>query len=432
MAEQDIEVPHDQRLRAQGQHSGSRLPAPTPETLEVDDPGRDHATRPGHDVVPSEPRFTRLRRHLLRAVSTTLAAGVALGLIGLGTTTIQERAQVQANVIPAPPIAVETMSVDRVASITETLRYVGQIEPARANSLAFERAGTLGQVFVDESDRVRQGDVLARLDTRALDARRAELEARRDALEAQVALADLTLDRQSALRDRGHASSQAHDEARFQLARLQAGLVEIDAGLRAVAVDLAKSDLVAPFSGQVTARFLDEGGVVAPGVPVLGLIEADRPQLRVGVPSDRAGLLAAGMPVRVVHQGRDWAGTVAAIRPDVDPVTRAQIVLVDMAPDPGLAFGAAAELVVDAPRALSGYWVPLTALSEGGRGLWTVMTVIDGGDGLETGSETVEIVLVDGDRALVRGTLRDGAEIVVTGTHRLVPGSRVAVAAPSS
>lgn len=390
----------------------------------------DPTANTSEDQPRSRPAI-RLVSRLANWTTTTLAAAGAIGLVVIGTMTIHERATASINAEAGPTVFVETMTVTRVTSVERMARYVGQIEPARSNRLAFERPGTLISVLVDEGDRVAEGKVVARIDTRALNARKAELEARRDGLEARVELAELTLERQSELRDRGHASTQTFDEARLQLARLAAGLVEIDAGLWAIDVDLAKSDLIAPFAGQVTARLLDEGGVVAPGAAVLEMIEAARPQLRVGVPMDQARSLSVGDAVAVDHPTGKLDGIVAAIRPDIDPATRARIVLVDLPASGGLAFGSTAELVLAEPMPMSGFWIPITALREGARGLWTVTTMVETNTGLEAGSETVEILLLKEDRAFVRGTLRDGGAIVANGAHRLVPGTRIAVRDPS-
>ena len=383
-----------------------------------------NASRDQKESRPATGWTTRLANW----ATTTLAAGAAIGLVVAGTMAIHERATASIDADAGPAVFVETMPVKLVTSVDRTARYVGRIEPARSNRLAFERPGTLVAVLADEGDRVAGGEVLARLDTRALEARKAELEARRDGLEAQVELAELTLTRQSRLRDRGHTSAQAFDEARLQLARLAAGLGEIDAGLRAIDVDLSKSELIAPFAGQVTARRLDEGGVVAPG---LEIIEAGRPRLRVGVPVDQARTVSLGDAVTVDRSGRVLDGTIAAIRPDIDPATRARIILIDLPASPGLTFGSIAELVLAEPMRMSGFWVPLTALREGARGLWTITTMVETGTGLEAGAETVEILLLEDDRAFVRGTLRDGSAVVSSGTHRLVPGTRIAVRDPS-
>ena len=381
--------------------------------------------QPSSDSLPVPRDYRRLRQRLLSVLTTLMAGGVALGLVAFGTVVIHERSGARADATATPPVAVETLQLQFETTVRQQVRFVGEVEPARSNRLAFERPGTISRITVDEGDRIDAGATLATLDTRLLDARKSELQARKAGLQAQVELAELTLRRQTVLRDRGHTSGQAFDEIRLQLAQLEAGLLEIDAALEAVTVDLAKSRIIAPFAGQVTARLLDEGSVVAPGTAILSLIEAERPQLRVGVPATMARDLTAGQSVAVEHQGAAMQARIAAVRPDIDPVTRSQIVLVDLPSQSRLVFGMTAELIIDARRSTEGYWVPLTALREGSRGLWTLTTIVEGETGFEAAAETVEIVLVNADRAFVRGTLTESPRIVASGTHRLVPGTPV-------
>ncbi|MEM8877869.1 MAG: efflux RND transporter periplasmic adaptor subunit [Pseudomonadota bacterium] len=386
---------------------------------------QDPEEQPPSDSLPVRRDYRRVGQRLLSVFTTLMASGVALGLVTFGTIVIHERAGARADASATPPVAVETVQLQLETTVRQKVRFVGEVEPARSNQLAFERPGTVSGIAVDEGDRIEAGAILATLDTRLLDARKSELQARKAGLEAQVELAELTLRRQTVLRDRGHTSGQTFDEVRLQLVQLRAGLLEIDAALQAVTVDLAKSRILAPFAGQVTARLLDEGSVVAPGTAILSLIEAGRPQLRVGVPAAMAGELAAGQSVVVEHQGASVKAQVAAVRPDIDPVTRSQIVLVDLPSQSSFVFGMTAELIIESERSTEGYWVPLTALREGSRGLWNLTTVVERDLGLEAAAETVEIVLVEADRAFVRGTLTGSPRIVASGTHRLVPGATV-------
>ena len=73
----------------------------------------------------------------------------------------------------------------------------------------------------------------------------------------------------------------------------------------------------------------------------------------------------------------------------------------------------------------SGGWLPLAALIEGQRGVWTVLRLSPDGDALRTVREAVEVLDLQGDRAYVRGTLADAALVVANGVHRITPGTLV-------
>jgi RND family efflux transporter MFP subunit len=382
------------------------------------------------NAVPPPPTSTMpLARRLKIALGTTAAVAVAGALLAAGTIALHARAGDGDAVAVRPPTPVRTLTVERQETVTRSEIYVGRLEAARSIHLAFERSGTVEAVMVEEGDRVEEGMVVALLDTDLLTARRAELLAEREALDADVELARLTTDRQQELQRLGHASTQRYDEARLSYTRLKAARLRVDAAIRALDVDLDKSVLTAPFAGEVTARMLDEGAVVAPGAAVLDLIERDRPQVRVGLPEAVAASLSQGQPITIETALGPVGATVNAVRADIDPRTRTQIVLLDL-PATDAAFGSAVEVMVERTVAASGFWVPVTALREGRRGLWTLMTVVPGEDGPVAGTESVEILFLQGERAYVRGSLADGAEIVADGNHRVVPGSPLGRAGP--
>ena len=71
--------------------------------------------------------------------------------------------------------------------------------------------------------------------------------------------------------------------------------------------------------------------------------------------------------------------------------------------------------------------MPISALLEGERGVWTVLRIEMNGESTVTVREGVEVLDIRGDRAFVRGTLPDGSRVVATGLHRVTPGTPVIV-----
>lgn len=324
-----------------------------------------------------------------------------------------------------PPLTVETMTVVFEPHHLARESFVGRAEPARETRMAFERAGLVTAIAVEEGDSVAAGHVLADLDARPLRIEQRRLRADREALEADIALAEATTRRRQSLVGEGWASRQALDEARFSRSALVARRDAVDAALEQVALDLEKSRITAPFVGRVAARHVDEGSVVAAGTAVLTLQEEARPLARIGVPPDRAASLALGQPVAVLYGDQRLEGQVARKVADLETATRTVPVLVSLPPSPAIASGEVLRLELRRPVLGRGAWLPLAALSEAERGLWSVMTVRDGADGPIIGREAVEILHTEGDRAFVRGSLTEGARVVVAGPHRLTVGQRI-------
>lgn len=379
-------------------------------------------------LTETEPA-AKIRRSPLRRIAGLFglfcAGSLAIAATALGTLTIHDRAAARQPVAPPPLLKVETIRVRASDHLTTTEHYAGRIEAARTSRLAFERGGTVTHILADEGATVRAGDTIARLDTQLLEARAAELRARRAVLEAQTELARLTAERKKQLQDRGFATGQDHDNARLALAGLKARIKEVDAALEATSIDIRKSVLVAPYAGTIAARRLDEGAIVTAGMPVMDLMESARPQIRVGVPQTHAAHLSIGNDYHVDYAGARLSARLIAVRPDIDPATRTLVALFDLKPSPLVRFGATADLALDIRRPADGFWLPLSTLRSGTRGLWTVLTVVEDEVGARVGQESVEIVTVADDRAFVRGTLADGTALIAEGGHRLVPGTRI-------
>jgi len=356
---------------------------------------------------------------------------IALGLVA-GTAVLVGLLHGAAADATAPgpvrdALPVATLTVQREAGYAVEQRFVGRLEPARQTRLAFERAGLVAAVLVEEGDRVAAGQVVARLDDALLRADLDRMEAQRRQAAADLDLARRTLDRQRALAGNGHAAAQRFDEADSTARAAEARLAEVEAGIRAIRIDLEKSALTAPFAGTVGARLIDEGAVVAPGTAVADLLESDRPVARVGIAPDAAAALETSPAQRLVVRGRTVPATLTALRPDLSTATRTVTALFDLPAPVPATFGETVELRLEQRVEDPGLWVPLAALVEGRRGLWNVFAVVDGPDGPTIAREGVEVLHVADGRAFVRGNLADGARIVADGPHRVVPGQPVAV-----
>lgn len=373
-------------------------------------------------------RSPRSAHPLLRAAGTlVLVAGAGAAAVGL-SAALHARTGPAALTAAEAAIPVETAALRLEDAYAVETRHLGRVEAARAVALAFDLGGRVEAVLVEEGDRVAPGQALARLDVDRLEARLAELDAEVAALEARAELSRRTLARQETLRERGHATEQRLDEARLELERLGAERARLDAARDSVRLDLGDAVLRAPFAGEIAARHVHEGAVAAAGAPALELVEVDRPRIRLGLPARLAAGLAAEDLVEVEIDGAPRVAVVAAVRPDLDPATRTRAVLLDLMLPAGerVAFGGTAEAILEETREERGAWIPLTALREGERGLWTVMTVAAEASGPVARPESVEVLHLAGERAYVRGSFADGARAILSGPHRVVSGDPVA------
>lgn len=371
----------------------------------------------------------RRRRLAVFTPSVTVIAICVLGLFAIAQPA-------HAEVLPVSAIRVIEQDAYRVQRV-----YAGELHHARTSTLGFEFGGAVQTVMVDEGDVVEPGALLVRLadDTvRAnLDAVMANLETARAnilAHEAELALSAASLRRYEDLVARGHGSEQELDERRAQHRVNQARTSVLDAQLASAsaAVDLARANLDkytirAPYAGIIQARRVDEGSIVSPGQPVLTLVERARLEARIGVPANMAGALNPDTIYEMSANGRQVQATLTGILPVADGVTGTITALFEIK-DPGLFAGTLTELSLGVDMPGKGFWVPVTALSESQRGLWSVLVVNDDGDRRVVEGRLVEVLYRGDSRVFVQGTLHHGELVVAGGTSRIVPGQDVRVA----
>ncbi|MDJ0701353.1 MAG: efflux RND transporter periplasmic adaptor subunit [Woeseiaceae bacterium] len=331
------------------------------------------------------------------------------------------------------------VDVDMAVASTEyqvQREFIGRVEATRQSQVGFELGGELRRVRVDEGDTVRAGDVLAELDTARLEARLAEAQAAFEQAESAQALAIRTFERRRDAAVSGGISEQAVDEAEDAANATTAGLAAARARLNSVVVDLDKSMLTAPYDAVVIARNVDEGNIVSAGLPVLHLQELAAPEVRIGISGELAAEIAAGDKQPVTIGSQQFDATVRAVLPVRNPQTRTVDVLLKL-PEGAMAYtGDLARIAVEQPVMEPGFWLPVTALAEGSRGLWTVNVVLP----IETGvmpangathyieQRSVEVLYKEQSVVFVRGALAEGDRYVTSGLQRIVPNQHVRIA----
>ena len=415
-----------------------------------------------------------------------LLAGVGIGKFEPNNAPTQTQTQVK-------PLPVKTTQVQLVKTYQTVHSYTGEVVAMRTSEIGFERGGKLVTVLVDEGDRVTTGTILSKLDTtnlaaqrRSLVAQKAQAEARlaelkngarteqisaaqarvRD-LEKQLKLEQLKSDRREYLYTEGAISKEQLDEVVFnfqalserltnarsnleellngtryeQIAAQQAVVDQLSAQIADLEITIAKSTLKAPFTGTIAFRYFDEGTVVETGKPIIRLVEDSQPEVKIGVPINVAAKLSSQSPQVVEIGGKTYPAKVRSILPEVDPATRTRTVILQLESTAKVSPKQIARLQITQTVATEGYWLPITALVKGDRGLWSCYAVVavDNNDSTSvTNTKSyqverrfIEVLDTNGEQVLVRGTLKPGDAIVTDGTQRLVPGQSVGWAMPT-
>jgi len=200
----------------------------------------------------------------------------------------------------------ETQSVRR-GDLTVTVTATGNLQPTNQVEVGTEISGTIRTVEVDYNDKVRAGQVLARLDTSRLEAQLQQAQAALAAAEANVKQAQASVQEAQAQLARlkrvqelsgGKVPAQheldaaqaALDRARADEASARAQVAQAQATVNATRTDLAKAVIRSPINGVVLKRSVEPGQTVAATfqAPVLFTIAEDLSQMELQVDVDEA------------------------------------------------------------------------------------------------------------------------------------------------
>lgn len=368
-----------------------------------------------------KPKLRQLTKRLAILVGTIFVIGSAGAAITLGSQALANRAASAPAPDPADvvPVAIEEIVFE--TGYTNQRRFLGQIEAATEASLSFELGGKLAELAVGEGENVTQGEVVAKLDTSLLDAEQQRLTASKDALHAQLTFAERRLKRAQDLQTEGFTSQETLDQAQATFDELASRIREIDAGLLSLQINIEKSVLHAPFTGRVGAQDVEEKETLAAGQSVLTLIETGTPRVRVGLPLHLTAEDISQVVIAV--NGVKYPAVLDQLRPDIDPSTRTRTALFTLENGTEFTFGQSATVLIETPVTATGAWIDLDALQQGSGSIWTVLVV----DGEIVRTAAVEVLYLQDNRAFVRGSFTEGAQMIQSGAHRVVPGQQVRI-----
>lgn len=195
----------------------------------------------------------------------------------------------------------------RKGDITVTVTATGNLEPRNQVDIGSELSGTMRLVNVDVNDEVKQGQVLAVLDTSRLKAQVLQQESSLASAEARVVQSEATLKEARAnyqrlqkvreLSGNKIPSQQDMDVAESattrgegDLAAAKASVAQARASLEAVRTDLGKTDIKSPINGVVLVRSVEPGSTVAASLqaPVLFTLAEDLKKMELHVSVDEA------------------------------------------------------------------------------------------------------------------------------------------------
>ena len=349
----------------------------------------------------------------------TLGAMLGVVLILGSVKFFQIRSEMAKHASFAPPPAAVTTAVVHPVAWASGFDTVGSFNAVRGSTLSTQEAGNVAKVSFQSGSAVEAGQVLLALDTAVEEA---------NLRGARARLARQHLARSKALRTQSAMSAATLEDAEAQVSQAEAQEQSILAAIE-------RKRIVAPFSGRAGIRAVNEGEYVLAGAPLVPLYTVDPIYFNFSVPQQIAPALKPGSNVTITvdaFPGRSFTGSVTAVNPQINADLRSidiQATIPNTQQEllPGM-FGRVELALGGQQQVLS---VPLTAVSYApyGDSVYVVERKVD-----ESGTaltlvrqQIVQLGERKGDLVAVKKGLREGDEVVTTGTSKLRPEAAIAI-----
>ena len=182
----------------------------------------------------------------------------------------------------------------------------GTIEPVRKATVAAQVGGNVVSLIIKAGDRVRAGQVIARIDERDAQAGVLRSDAALAHADAEALNARMNAERMRDLRAQGFISQAGLDTAETQLKAAQAGVQQAQAGRSQAALARGFAGVSAPFDGVVLATHLDAGDLATPGRPIATLYAPGALRAVVQVAASQAEVARAAQRIEVELPNGQW------------------------------------------------------------------------------------------------------------------------------
>ncbi|MBW3567515.1 MAG: efflux RND transporter periplasmic adaptor subunit [Proteobacteria bacterium] len=342
------------------------------------------------------------------ALSILLASLLASGLAACGGgKDAQAEAEKEEVAVPVEIAAAHRGAVSAFYSGTTTL------EAERDAEVVAKTGGVVEQLLVEEGQRVKAGQVMAKIDDARL-----RLEVQR--AEANLAQLEQEYRRNKQLHEKQLVSAEAYE-------RLTYGMDSLRADLELARLQLAYTEIRAPFDGIVAERYIKVGNMIAQNASAFRVTTYDPLIAKLHVPERELNKLVGDQPAELrvdALPGRSFNGTVDRVSPVVDAATGTFTVTIAVSDANGqLKPGMFGRIDIIYDRHEDAVLIPRTAvITEDAKSAVFVVR-----DGHAQRQVVTTGYAHNGSIEIVEG-LQAGDQVITVGQNSLKDGARVAVA----
>jgi len=308
---------------------------------------------------------------------------------------------------PADSANRNTAQVEK-RTVDDILTWPGTVRSRTVANISPKMTARIIDIKVHAGDKVKKGDIIAKLDERDIHAQENQALAAVASASAQANRAKADAQRSRSLYSKDAATRENLDAAVAQEKSAQASVSQAMGAVNEIRTHLDDTVLRAPFDGIVVKRLKEPGDMGLTGVPVVTIQTPKGLRLEADVPTTCAGRFSVGMDVivRIDTLRQTTAGQIDEIIPEVDPQTRTQLIKIALPFIEGLQPGHFGwlEQACDQHEALL---IPVSAVQHIGQ-LEVVQVLVDGKQTMRH----IRTAKMFGDQIEVLSGLHEGETII--------------------
>jgi RND family efflux transporter MFP subunit len=255
-----------------------------------------------------KPIFIKSNFFNMKLLYTSLLFLVVLSVTSCGNSSKEK------SIDQTPAVAV-TVSSASAENNSPFLTASGKIEAVNSATLSTRMMGFVNKVHVNVGQKVSKGQLLISINNADLSAKRAQTNAGITEAQAAFNSAEKDYERFQNLFAKSSASQKELDDQRANYEMAKARLEGARQMKNEVESQFAYVDLRAPFSGVVTNRFIDQGDMANPGVPLISVEGPGSFEVTASVPEREISKIKSGSEVQVLVKSLDiqLPGTVTEV-----------------------------------------------------------------------------------------------------------------------
>ncbi|WP_159522208.1 efflux RND transporter periplasmic adaptor subunit [Sunxiuqinia indica] len=251
-----------------------------------------------------------MKTKLVRTSPYIIALALGILISSCGKNNKQE-------VVQPAKVAAQT-AVAKIKEQPIVHSFSGKLAAEKQSDLSTRIMGQVNRIYARPGQKVKQGDLLLQIRNQDILAKKAQVEANMVEAETAFESAEKDLKRFESLYKSGSASDKEIDDMRSRYQMAKARLDAVNQMQKEVEESLRYAAIRAPYSGIITGKFIQEGDMANPGMPLLSIENPSQWKVVARIPESDIARLELNDSVKVhfkAADGLELNGVIAEINP---------------------------------------------------------------------------------------------------------------------